>query len=127
MVNLMAAKKSNTVYSELNDLHMKASGLVDEMETVITAYKTYSQNHPVPDKEKTETMVETISKDIAEYREKIEATYNEHKTWTGRPKRDTRFMECHSIGMEYLNTITSITSATVPMALEVLNAISTGE
>lgn len=127
MVNLMAAKKSNNVYSELNDLHMKASGLVDEMESVVTAYKTHSKNHSIADKEKTETMVETISKDIVEYREKVAATYNEHKGWTGKPKRDTRFMECHSIGMEYLNIITSITSATVPMALDVLNAISVEE
>jgi hypothetical protein len=121
----MAKQIKNNTYDELHELREKVLELVVTLDTTVNAFKE-AEHTNIPDREQTSVLVKTIEDDAAKYRNDVEKIFSEHKDWHGRPKRAQRFMVCHSIGVEYLGIMETITSATLPLACDVLIAIEKG-
>jgi hypothetical protein len=127
----MSARKitKQNIYNELNDLHKKATKIVDELEEVVNIYRSpiVLQSVTLKNKAETDGLVKTISDDIVTYRGKLEKLRETHSKWGNvAPKDENRFIECHDIGYQYLDVISTVASATTPMTLDVYKAISEG-
>jgi hypothetical protein len=122
----MAKKSKPSAYDELNDLYSKSMDLVTELEVTTTTYRQRAPELDIKDRELMDSQVATLESDVKAYREKLNMINEEHKDWSGRPNRPNRFMACHSIGNDYLNIMTSIMSASLPLAADVISSISEG-
>lgn len=122
----MSVKKNPNVYVELNELYTRSIDLVTELDETVRTYRECGGCDIVKDRAAADELITIVEKDVKVYREKIETLHAEHKDWTGKPKRPNRFMECHSIGNDYLNVVNSIITASMPVAAELIYAMNEG-